>query len=169
MAGTKRKFNQFASASVAVPDLQTAVNSTVPAGTDNAQPAGTEDPNKPKRAKCSIEDYNRRAETKVKTSRRTGQACNRCRGRKARCDMGPNGCTNCIKAGVVCEMVDRIRGVSAPRGALQAAQEENARLQAENERLMLENEQLHNELARYRATYPELPANNDQSNQPKTL
>ncbi|KAI9924779.1 hypothetical protein MW887_006635 [Aspergillus wentii] len=184
---------QFASASVAVPDLQTAVNSTVPAGTgetaqpngynndtsnnianftnppatqaaDNAQPAGTgeitqdnndnatiaadhanppaEDPNKPKRAKCSIEDYNRRAETKVKTSRRTGQACNRCRGRKA-------------------------RGVSAPRGALQAAQEENARLQAENERLMLENEQLHNELARYRATYPELPANNDQSNQPK--
>jgi len=49
-------------------------------------------------------------------STRTGQACDRCKVRKIRCDATPGGCTPCRQNGSECRTTDRITGRATARG-----------------------------------------------------
>ncbi|SPO02582.1 uncharacterized protein DNG_05255 [Cephalotrichum gorgonifer] len=61
---------------------------------------------------------------------RTGQACDRCKTRKIKCDGLPEGCSPCATAGVDCYVTDRISGRTERRGYLQDLERERERMVA---------------------------------------
>ncbi|KAK5122958.1 hypothetical protein LTR85_003523 [Meristemomyces frigidus] len=61
-------------------------------------------------------------------SSRTGQACDRCKVRKIRCDATPGGCTPCMQNGTECRTTDRITGRATSRGHTETLENENTSL-----------------------------------------
>ncbi|KAI6884397.1 hypothetical protein KC360_g4276 [Hortaea werneckii] len=57
-------------------------------------------------------------------STRTGQACDRCKIRKIRCDATPGGCTPCRQNGSECRTTDRITGRQMARGQVEQLEHE---------------------------------------------
>lgn len=58
-------------------------------------------------------------------STRTGQACDRCKVRKIRCDARPGGCSPCIQNNTECRTTDRITGRATSRGHTEQIENEN--------------------------------------------
>ncbi|SMR43511.1 unnamed protein product [Zymoseptoria tritici ST99CH_3D1] len=61
-------------------------------------------------------------------STRTGQACDRCKIRKIRCDARPGGCSPCLQNNSECKTTDRITGRATSRGHTEVIENENASL-----------------------------------------
>ncbi|KAM0706648.1 hypothetical protein Q7P35_005976 [Cladosporium inversicolor] len=66
-------------------------------------------------------------------SNRTGQACDRCKTRKIRCDPQPGGCSPCAQNNTECRTTDRITGLARSRGHAENLEGEVASLRAHNE------------------------------------
>ncbi|KAL8934710.1 MAG: hypothetical protein Q9211_005089 [Gyalolechia sp. 1 TL-2023] len=64
-------------------------------------------------------DYSKDVRKKIISSNRTGQACDRCRIRKMRCDDNPEGCSPCMQNQSACKTTDRITGRATVRGYVQ--------------------------------------------------
>ncbi|KAI4171988.1 MAG: hypothetical protein LQ343_003897 [Gyalolechia ehrenbergii] len=64
-------------------------------------------------------DYSKDVRKKIISSNRTGQACDRCRVRKMRCDDNPEGCSPCMQNQSACKTTDRITGRATVRGYVQ--------------------------------------------------
>ncbi|KAI4177293.1 MAG: hypothetical protein LQ348_005841, partial [Seirophora lacunosa] len=64
-------------------------------------------------------DYSNDVRKKITSSNRTGQACDRCRIRKMRCDDNPEGCSPCMQNQSACKTTDRISGRATVRGYVQ--------------------------------------------------
>ncbi|TVY54610.1 Transcriptional activator protein acu-15 [Lachnellula cervina] len=62
------------------------------------------------------EEFSKQVRTKLQTSSRTGQACDRCKVRKIRCDGLPGGCSPCLANNTECRTTDRITGRATQRG-----------------------------------------------------
>ncbi|KAL8691819.1 MAG: hypothetical protein Q9218_003037 [Villophora microphyllina] len=74
------------------------------------------------RASASAEDYSNNVRKKIISSNRTGQACDRCRIRKMRCDDSPEGCSPCLQNQSQCKTTDRITGRATVRGYVQSVE-----------------------------------------------
>ncbi|KAK4504236.1 hypothetical protein PRZ48_005152 [Zasmidium cellare] len=61
-------------------------------------------------------------------SSRTGQACDRCKIRKIRCDARPGGCSPCLQNNTECKTTDRITGRATTRGHTEHIETENTQL-----------------------------------------
>ncbi|KAF2858988.1 hypothetical protein K470DRAFT_259273 [Piedraia hortae CBS 480.64] len=62
------------------------------------------------------------------TTTRTGQACDRCKARKIRCDARPGGCSQCMHSNTECKTTDRITGRATSRGYAETLEHEIASL-----------------------------------------
>ncbi|CAH0023170.1 unnamed protein product [Clonostachys rhizophaga] len=71
------------------------------------------------------EDYSAKVKTRISTYTRTGQACDRCKVRKIRCDALPDGCSSCTSQAIKCFVTDRISGRTERRGYLRDLETEN--------------------------------------------
>ncbi|KAK0356555.1 hypothetical protein LTS02_002435 [Friedmanniomyces endolithicus] len=56
---------------------------------------------------------------------RTGQACDRCKARKIRCDARPGGCSPCLQNNTECKTTDRVTGRTTSRGHTETLEYEN--------------------------------------------
>ncbi|KAF2124354.1 hypothetical protein P153DRAFT_258613, partial [Dothidotthia symphoricarpi CBS 119687] len=75
-------------------------------------------------------DFSGSVKRKLADSKRTGQACDRCKIRKIRCDGRPEGCTSCEQNRTPCRTTDRITGRATTRGHAEAMEAENTGLRA---------------------------------------
>ncbi|KAH6639174.1 hypothetical protein C7974DRAFT_127078 [Boeremia exigua] len=73
-------------------------------------------------------DFSGSVKRKLADSKRTGQACDRCKVRKIRCDGRPEGCTPCEQNRTQCRTTDRITGKATVRGHAEAMETENSYL-----------------------------------------
>ncbi|KAF8455886.1 fungal-specific transcription factor domain-containing protein [Terfezia claveryi] len=64
----------------------------------------------------SADEFTRSVKRKLSSSTRTGQACDRCKVRKIRCDGLPGGCSPCMQNRTECRTTDRISQRAMPRG-----------------------------------------------------
>ncbi|KAF3764132.1 hypothetical protein M406DRAFT_216321, partial [Cryphonectria parasitica EP155] len=69
-------------------------------------------------------DFSSVVKNKLSSYSRTGQACDRCKVRKIRCDALPDGCTNCTQLNLECYVTDRVTGRTERRGYLQQLERE---------------------------------------------
>ncbi|PVI05299.1 hypothetical protein DM02DRAFT_715847 [Periconia macrospinosa] len=76
-------------------------------------------------------DYSGSVKKKLANSSRTGQACDRCKVRKIRCDPRPEGCSPCAQNRTPCQTTDRITGRATTRGQVEAMEGENAYLRSQ--------------------------------------
>ncbi|KAL8759146.1 MAG: hypothetical protein Q9199_000966 [Rusavskia elegans] len=67
-------------------------------------------------------DYSNDVRKKIISSNRTGQACDRCRIRKMRCDDNTEGCAPCMQNQSSCKTTDRITGRATVRGYVQSVE-----------------------------------------------
>ncbi|EME46852.1 hypothetical protein DOTSEDRAFT_70721 [Dothistroma septosporum NZE10] len=73
-------------------------------------------------------DFSNAVKKKSAGSSRTGQACDRCKIRKIRCDARPGGCSPCLQNNSECKTTDRITGRATTRGHTEHLESENAQL-----------------------------------------
>ncbi|KAF7191185.1 Transcriptional activator protein acu-15 [Pseudocercospora fuligena] len=73
-------------------------------------------------------DFSGSVKKKIAGSTRTGQACDRCKIRKIRCDARPGGCSPCLQNNTECKTTDRITGRATSRGHTEHIENENAQL-----------------------------------------
>ncbi|KAF2119734.1 hypothetical protein BDV96DRAFT_351936 [Lophiotrema nucula] len=76
-------------------------------------------------------DFSGSVKKKLAASTRTGQACDRCKIRKIRCDGRPEGCSPCAQNRTPCKTTDRITGRATTRGHTEATEVENNYLRAQ--------------------------------------
>ncbi|KAK8166658.1 fungal-specific transcription factor domain-containing protein [Phyllosticta citrichinensis] len=76
----------------------------------------------------SQDDFSSSVKKKLSASTRTGQACDRCKVRKIRCDPRPGGCSPCMQNNTECKTTDRITGRATIRGHTEALEYENNQL-----------------------------------------
>ncbi|KAF2679892.1 hypothetical protein K458DRAFT_112179 [Lentithecium fluviatile CBS 122367] len=76
-------------------------------------------------------DFSGSVKKKLASSSRTGQACDRCKIRKIRCDPRPEGCSPCAQNRTPCKTTDRITGKATTRGHTEAMEAENNYLRAQ--------------------------------------
>ncbi|KAL6714100.1 hypothetical protein ACLMJK_008594 [Lecanora helva] len=88
-----------------------------------------------KTEKDSTTDYSKDVKKKISASARTGQACDRCRVRKMRCDDQPNGCAPCMQNQSECKTTDRITGKATVRGYVQSLERQLDELHQRQHRL----------------------------------
>ncbi|KAF2010538.1 hypothetical protein BU24DRAFT_59728 [Aaosphaeria arxii CBS 175.79] len=69
-------------------------------------------------------DFSGSVKKKLANSTRTGQACDRCKVRKIRCDGRPEGCSPCAQNRTECRTTDRITGKATTRGHAEALEGE---------------------------------------------
>lgn len=81
--------------------------------------------------RLSNNDFSGSVKKKLADSKRTGQACDRCKVRKIRCDGRPEGCTPCEQNRTPCRTTDRITGRATVRGHAEAMESENSYLRAQ--------------------------------------
>ncbi|KAK0104418.1 hypothetical protein ONS95_004711 [Cadophora gregata] len=79
------------------------------------------------------EEFSKAVLKKLKDSNRTGQACDRCKVRKIRCDPRESGCGPCEQNATECVTTDRITGLATRRGYTDALERQNR-----NSRLRIE-------------------------------
>ncbi|CCC06297.1 hypothetical protein SMACR_00514 [Sordaria macrospora] len=77
------------------------------------------------RLERSTEDFSSVVKTKLSQYTRTGQACDRCKVRKIRCDASPAGCSHCASQNIECVVTDRVTGRTERRGYTQQLEAEN--------------------------------------------
>ncbi|EGO53347.1 hypothetical protein NEUTE1DRAFT_92544 [Neurospora tetrasperma FGSC 2508] len=71
------------------------------------------------RLERSTEDFSSVVKSKLSQYTRTGQACDRCKVRKIRCDASPAGCSHCASQNIECVVTDRVTGRTERRGYTQ--------------------------------------------------
>ncbi|KAI9742897.1 MAG: hypothetical protein M1818_003626 [Claussenomyces sp. TS43310] len=89
-------------------------------------PGGT--PAKVPKTETRPEDFSNSVKRRLQSSTRTGQACDRCKIRKIRCDGLPGGCSPCLQNQTECRTTDRITGRAAPRGYVENIENHNREL-----------------------------------------
>ncbi|KAM7202240.1 transcriptional activator protein acu-15 [Rhypophila sp. PSN 637] len=72
------------------------------------------------------EEFSSVVKNKLQTYTRTGQACDRCKVRKIRCDALPEGCSHCTNQNLECYVTDRVSGRTERRGYLQQLERDKA-------------------------------------------
>nr|UPH72872.1 putative Zn(2)-Cys6 transcription factor [Neofusicoccum parvum]UPH72873.1 putative Zn(2)-Cys6 transcription factor [Neofusicoccum parvum] len=82
----------------------------------------------PKTEHQSSDDFSSSVKKKLSASTRTGQACDRCKVRKIRCDGRPGGCSPCVQNNTECKTTDRITGRATTRGHTEQLEYENNHL-----------------------------------------
>ncbi|KAK3328740.1 hypothetical protein B0H66DRAFT_539268 [Apodospora peruviana] len=70
------------------------------------------------------EDFSNAVKSKLQSYTRTGQACDRCKVRKIRCDALPEGCSHCTNQNLECFVTDRVSGRTERRGYVQQLERE---------------------------------------------
>ncbi|CAD6442322.1 1372462d-66d2-49c4-9ec7-ec9edaf1685d [Sclerotinia trifoliorum] len=75
------------------------------------------------------EEFSNTVKKKLLSSTRTGQACDRCKVRKIRCDGLPGGCSPCLQNNTECRTTDRITGRATSRGYVEGIEQQNRDLQ----------------------------------------
>ncbi|KAF5872090.1 putative transcription factor cys6 protein [Botrytis fragariae] len=75
------------------------------------------------------EEFSNTVKKKLLASTRTGQACDRCKVRKIRCDGLAGGCSPCIQNHNECKTTDRITGRATSRGYVEGIEQQNRDLQ----------------------------------------
>ncbi|UQC87578.1 uncharacterized protein CLUP02_13095 [Colletotrichum lupini] len=78
----------------------------------------------PRLDKGGQEDFSSVFKNRLSSYTRTGQACDRCKVRKIRCDALPEGCSHCISQNLDCFVTDRVTGRTERRGYLQELERE---------------------------------------------
>ncbi|KAJ4333393.1 hypothetical protein N0V95_009438 [Ascochyta clinopodiicola] len=101
-------------------------------------------------------DFSGSVKRRLADSKRTGQACDRCKVRKIRCDGRPEGCTPCEQNRTQCRTTDRITGKATVRGHAEAMESENAYLRAHLADLQAQLKELGVE-PRSPPSYPNMP------------
>ncbi|RPB03165.1 hypothetical protein L873DRAFT_1671301 [Choiromyces venosus 120613-1] len=81
------------------------------------------------------DEFTRTVKKRLATSSRTGQACDRCKVRKIRCDGLPGGCSPCIQNRTECRTTDRISQKAIPRGYVESLEAKCAALEAKNKEM----------------------------------
>lgn len=81
------------------------------------------------------EAFSNAVKSKLQSYTRTGQACDRCKVRKIRCDALPEGCSHCTSQKLECYVTDRISGRTERRGYLQELERKDIAMQAHIEQL----------------------------------
>ncbi|KAJ5601909.1 hypothetical protein N7510_011443 [Penicillium lagena] len=127
--------------------LMVAATSTATTATTNSTPISNPDEvsyttTQPRSRRSRHEpepDWSEQVREQVRNSRRTGQACDRCKLRKMRCDPRPTGCTPCIAGGLPCQVTDRVTGETYVRGAASRMKEHISNLQAQIQQLRERN------------------------------
>ncbi|KAI9728314.1 MAG: hypothetical protein M1834_007718 [Cirrosporium novae-zelandiae] len=76
-------------------------------------------------------DFSTPVRKRIQSSTRTGQACDRCRVRKMKCDSKAGGCGPCQASKSQCVTTDRITGRPNSRGYVAALETENQMLRAQ--------------------------------------
>ncbi|EFY87359.1 putative transcription factor [Metarhizium acridum CQMa 102] len=74
------------------------------------------------------EDFSSVVKNRLQSYTRTGQACDRCKVRKIRCDALPEGCSHCINLNLDCYVTDRVTGRTERRGYMQQLEREKSRM-----------------------------------------
>ncbi|KAG9233542.1 fungal-specific transcription factor domain-containing protein [Amylocarpus encephaloides] len=74
------------------------------------------------------EEFSNAVKKKLQLSNRTGQACDRCKIRKIRCDRLQGGCSPCLQNHLKCQTTDRITGRATSRGYVEKLELENRSL-----------------------------------------
>lgn len=69
-------------------------------------------------------DFSSVVKSKLQSYTRTGQACDRCKVRKIRCDALPEGCSHCLNQNLECYVTDRVTGRTERRGYMQQLERE---------------------------------------------
>ncbi|KAH0613746.1 uncharacterized protein H6S33_005632 [Morchella sextelata] len=80
----------------------------------------------------AADEFTRTVKKRLATATRTGQACDRCKVRKIRCDGLPGGCSPCMQNRTECKTTDRISQKAVPRGYLEALEAKCALLEQKN-------------------------------------
>ncbi|KAH6884290.1 hypothetical protein B0T10DRAFT_136224 [Thelonectria olida] len=75
-------------------------------------------------------DFSAPVKRRLSAYTRTGQACDRCKVRKIRCDAAPEGCTHCLSQGLECFVTDRVTGRTERRGYIQELEQEKGDLKS---------------------------------------
>ncbi|RFU32708.1 hypothetical protein B7463_g3610, partial [Scytalidium lignicola] len=75
------------------------------------------------------EEFSKAVKKRLQSSTRTGQACDRCKIRKIRCDGLPGGCSPCLQNNTECRTTDRITGRATSRGYVEGLEQQNRDLQ----------------------------------------
>lgn len=70
------------------------------------------------------DDFSSVVKNRLQSYTRTGQACDRCKVRKIRCDALPEGCSHCINLNLDCYVTDRVTGRTERRGYMQQLERE---------------------------------------------
>ncbi|KAL1866235.1 hypothetical protein VTK73DRAFT_4850 [Phialemonium thermophilum] len=70
------------------------------------------------------QDFSKAVQSKLKAYTRTGQACDRCKVRKIRCDGLLEGCSPCTSQNLVCYVTNRNTGQTERRGYVQQLERE---------------------------------------------
>ncbi|OBT65035.1 hypothetical protein VE03_05256 [Pseudogymnoascus sp. 23342-1-I1] len=94
-----------------------------PKRTASGSPTGT--PAKLPKSETKPETFSNSVKKRLQSSTRTGQACDRCKVRKIRCDGLTNGCSPCLQNNTECRTTDRITGRAAPRGYVESIEQQN--------------------------------------------
>ncbi|KAI1205665.1 fungal-specific transcription factor domain-containing protein [Annulohypoxylon truncatum] len=76
------------------------------------------------RDRAAPNDFSSVVKSKLQSYTRTGQACDRCKVRKIRCDALPEGCSHCINQNLECYVTDRVTGRTERRGYMQELERE---------------------------------------------
>lgn len=71
------------------------------------------------------EDFSSSVKKRLLSNTRTGQACDRCKVRKIRCDGLPGGCSPCLQNNTECRTTDRITGRATSRGYVEGLEQQN--------------------------------------------
>ncbi|PQE31486.1 hypothetical protein CJF32_00008079 [Rutstroemia sp. NJR-2017a WRK4] len=86
-------------------------------------------PSKQVKSEQHPEEFSNTVKKKLQASSRTGQACDRCKVRKIRCDGLPGGCSPCLQNNTECRTTDRITGRATSRGYVEGLEQQNRDLQ----------------------------------------
>ncbi|KAK0657987.1 hypothetical protein B0T16DRAFT_70927 [Cercophora newfieldiana] len=78
------------------------------------------------RIERGAEDFSSVVKSKLQSYTRTGQACDRCKVRKIRCDALAEGCSHCANQNLACYVTDRVTGRTERRGYLQQLEREKS-------------------------------------------
>ncbi|KAF4467692.1 Transcriptional activator acu-15 [Fusarium albosuccineum] len=70
------------------------------------------------------DDFSSVVKNRLQSYTRTGQACDRCKVRKIRCDALPEGCSHCTNQNLECYVTDRVTGRTERRGYMQELERE---------------------------------------------
>ncbi|KAJ6781426.1 hypothetical protein PWT90_09980 [Aphanocladium album] len=115
-------------------------------GDDSPAPSatGSQSGAKPKQARVErgAEDFSSVVKNRLQSYTRTGQACDRCKVRKIRCDALPQGCSHCVNLNLECFVTDRVSGRTERRGYMQELERDKNGMVShirQLEKLLLEN------------------------------